>query len=129
MIVVKGAVLTQILALLPPLLFFGTIPRYFHTEVWSFLSSSSELKIFYTCSSIQYLLFICYSTAPQPLLCHYQGDSLTYLMLITAFLSFFDSKVTGNLAITSFKNLRWITNRPTDKQIDRHISKQMKTIK
>ena len=128
MIVVKGTVLTQTLALLPPPLVFGTIPGYFHKAVWSLLSSSSELKISYTCSSIQYLLFICYSTAPQPLLCHYQGHSLTYPMLITAFSSFFDSKVAGNLAITNFKNLRWITNRPTDKQIDRQTSKEMKTM-
>ena len=46
------------------------------------------LKIFF---------FNCYLAVPRPTLGHSQGDSLTNLMLITAFLYMFDPKVTGSL--------------------------------
>ena len=52
MIVSEEDVLTQTLALLPPPLIFGRIPKGFRTEV-TFLSSSSEPKITYTCNTIQ----------------------------------------------------------------------------
>ena len=34
------------------------------------------------------IFFNCYSAVPWPILGHYQGDSLTHLVLITAFLQF-----------------------------------------
>ena len=40
--------------------------------------------------------------------------------------TYFESKVTGNLITTSFKNLRWIANRLTDTQTDWHKGKPMK---
>ena len=43
-----------------------------------------------------FFFFNCYLAAPWPTLGHYQGDSLTHLMLITAFY-IFDPKVTGSL--------------------------------
>ena len=48
----EEAVLTQTLALLPPPLILGRIPKCFDTAVRTFLSSSSELKITYTCHAI-----------------------------------------------------------------------------
>ena len=53
MIVSEEAVLTQTLPLLPPPLIFGRIPKCFDTAVLTFLSSSSEPKITYTCYAIQ----------------------------------------------------------------------------
>ena len=41
-------------------------------------------------------IFNCYLAAPRPTLGHYRGDSLTHLMLITAFY-IFDPKVTRSL--------------------------------
>ena len=49
MIAAEEAVLTEALALLPPLLIFRRISLYFDTAVWRFLSSSPERKITYTC--------------------------------------------------------------------------------
>ena len=54
----EEALLTQILALLLPPLIFGTIPKYFDIAVYTFLSSSPELMITYTCWPIQYLFFL-----------------------------------------------------------------------
>ena len=48
--------------------------------------------------NILYLLF----GRLQPILGRYQENGLTHPILITAFLSFFVSKVTGNLMTTSF---------------------------
>ena len=42
------------------------------------------------------VFLICHLTAPLPILGHYQEDSLTHLMLITALFSF-ELKVTGSL--------------------------------
>ena len=53
MIVSVEAVLAQTLPLLPPPLIFGRIPECFDTAVLTFLSSSSEPKITYTCYAIQ----------------------------------------------------------------------------
>ena len=44
----EEALLTQILALLLPPLIFGTIPKYFDTAVYTFVSSSPEVMITYT---------------------------------------------------------------------------------
>ena len=52
-IVSEEAVLTQTLALLPPLLIIGRIPKCFDTAVLTFLISSSEPQITYTCCAIQ----------------------------------------------------------------------------
>ena len=53
MIVSEEAVLTQTLALLFPPLIFGRIPKCFDAAVLTFLSSSSEPKITYTCYAVQ----------------------------------------------------------------------------
>ena len=53
MIVSEEAVLTQTLALLFPSLIFGRIPKCFDAAVLTFLSSSSEPKITYTCYAVQ----------------------------------------------------------------------------
>ena len=53
MIVSEEAVLTQTLAPLPPPLIFGRIPKCFDRTALTFLSSSSEPKITYTCYAIQ----------------------------------------------------------------------------
>ena len=53
MIVSEEAVLTQALASLLPPLILGRIPKCFDTTVLTFLSSSSEPKITYTCYAIQ----------------------------------------------------------------------------
>ena len=52
MIVSEEAVLTQTLALLPPPLIFGRIPKCFDT-VLTFWSSSSEPKITSICYAIE----------------------------------------------------------------------------
>ena len=71
----EEALLTQILALLLPPLIFGTIPKYFDIAVYTFLSSSPELMITYTCLPIQYLffylLFGCSTTTFESLLYNY----------------------------------------------------------
>ena len=51
MIVSEEDVLTHLLALLPPPLIFGRIPKCFDTAVWTFLSSSSEPNITYQCQT------------------------------------------------------------------------------
>ena len=91
MIVSEEVVLTQTLAPLPPPLIFGRILKCFDTAVLTFLSSSSEPKITYTCYAIQKLFYLLF--ASQLILCHYLEDSFTHLMLITAFLSFFYSQI------------------------------------
>ena len=48
------------------------------------------------------VLFICYFARRRPIFGQCQEDSLNHLMLITAFLSLFDSKVTSNLIKMSF---------------------------
>ena len=48
--------------------------------------------------NILYLLF----GLPQPILGRYQEDGLTHPLIITAFFSFFVSKVTGNITTMSF---------------------------
>ena len=42
--------------------------------------------------------YFCYWAAPWPTLGHFQGDSLTNPMLITAYFNYFDPKVTKSLA-------------------------------
>ena len=44
-----------------------------------------------------FFFFNCYLAAPRPTLGHYQGDSLTHPMLITAFFYIFGPEVTGSL--------------------------------
>ena len=60
MIAAEEAVLTEALALLPPVLIFRRIPKCFDTAVWHFLSSSPEQKITYLLTNSiapLYLLF------------------------------------------------------------------------
>ena len=59
MIVSKEDVLTQLLALLPPPLTFGRIPKCFGTAVWTFLSSKfwTQDHMYMLC----YLIVIFYS--------------------------------------------------------------------
>ena len=72
------------------------------------------------------IFFICYLVPPWPIFGHYQEDSLTHPMLITAFLSFFVSEVTGNFITTRFEKLEMDC---TDPQSDWNIGKLMKTKK
>ena len=101
MSVAEEAVLTQTLALLPPFLIFGRIPQYFDTAVCA-LALNPKLHIDADILDGYYDGFIYYFAAPRSILGHYQEHSLTHLMLVTAFLSFFDSEVTVNLVITTF---------------------------
>ena len=99
MSVAEEAVLTQTLALLQPFLIFGRIPQCFDTAVCA-LALNPKLHI--DADILDSYFFIYYFAAPRSILGHYQEHSLTHLMLVTAFLSFFDSEVTVNLVITTF---------------------------
>lgn len=61
---------------------------------------TSNVEYHYSISFIVWVFkyfFICYLGVPRPTLGHCRGDSLSHLMLITAFLSFFDPKVIGSI--------------------------------
>ena len=120
----EEALLTKALALLSPPLIFRKIPKCFNTSVWHFLNSSLNRRSHIYADLLN---SICYFARQRPILGHCQEDSLSHLMLIIAFLSFFNSKVTGNLLKMSFQKLEmdckqthrhtdWLTHRQTDEQ-------------
>ena len=85
MTVSEEAALTQTLALLPPPLIFGRVPKCFNTTVWTSLSSGSESKITHTYAILFYsfMLFVVYF-----MLCY-----------------IFHPKVSASLAIMTFLKL------------------------
>ena len=97
----EETVLTQTLALLPPLLIFGRTPKCFDTAVWFFLVlalnrrshihadlfNSSFLSAIWLSQDQFWVIVKRYFNHP---------------IWTTALLSFFDSKITGNLITMSF---------------------------
>ena len=94
MIAGEETVLTITVALLSSLLIFGRTPKCLIQEFDIFLVLALKRRF-----------FICYLAVQKPILGHYQKDSLNHPMLIIALLSFFDSKIIGNLITVSFKNI------------------------
>ena len=98
----EEAVLTKILALLPNLPIFGRNSKCFHAAVSFFLVLALNRKLHLHPDLFNSYFFICCLTVPRLILDHCQEDNLNHLMLITVFLSFFESKVTGNIITMSF---------------------------
>ena len=69
------------------------------SKKWFLKKKKKKIK---NCCSYLFHFLICYVAALHPTLNHYQGNNLTHLMSIMAFLSVFESKVSGNLVMSLF---------------------------